>query len=65
VSLRSKLDILRRESVLLTVAIGFMVVQGVRFAVPAVLPAIRSTFGVSNTAAGLALTLIWLAFALV
>lgn len=64
-SLRSAADTVRGESVLLTLAFGFLLVQGVRFVIPAVLPSIRLTFGISNAVGGAVLTLIWLAFALV
>lgn len=64
-SIRSAAESVRGEPVLLTVAFGFLLVQGVRFVIPAVLPSIRITFGISNAVGGAVLTLIWLVFALV
>jgi predicted MFS family arabinose efflux permease len=50
--------------VLAVVAIGWLLVLGTRFLVPALLPEIRADFGVSNAAAGAALTLLWGVYAL-
>ena len=46
-----------------TLAAGWFLVLGMRFVVPALLPTIRAEYGVSNTAAGLAVTLLWLGYA--
>jgi predicted MFS family arabinose efflux permease len=45
------------------VAAGWFLVLGMRFVIPAVLPAIRDEFAVSNTTAGLAVTVLWLGYA--
>lgn len=52
-----------RGPVLAVVALGWLLVSGTRFVVPALLPRITTTFAVSNTAAGFAVTLIWLTYA--
>lgn len=52
-----------RGWVLATVAIGWFLVFGTRFAVPALLPGITSEFEISNTTAGTAVSLIWVMFA--
>lgn len=44
------------------VAVGWLATLGMRFVVPALLPAIRHDLGVSNTAAGVAITLIWITY---
>ena len=48
---------------LAAVAAGWFLVLGMRFVVPAVLPTIRAEFDVSNTRAGLAVTVLWLTYA--
>jgi predicted MFS family arabinose efflux permease len=48
---------------LAAVAAGWFLVLGMRFVVPAVLPTIRAEFGVSNTSAGAAVTVLWLTYA--
>jgi predicted MFS family arabinose efflux permease len=48
---------------LAAVAAGWFLVLGMRFVVPAVLPTIRSEFGISNTRAGIAVTVLWLTYA--
>jgi len=48
---------------LAAVAAGWFLVLGMRFVVPAVLPTIRAEFGVSNTQAGVAVTVLWLTYA--
>ncbi|MDS0281840.1 MFS transporter [Haloarcula onubensis] len=45
------------------VAAGWFLVLGMRFVVPAVLPTIRAEFGISNTRAGVAVTVLWLTYA--
>lgn len=52
-----------RGPVLAVVALGWLLVSGTRFVVPALLPQIKTTFAVSNTAAGFAVTLVWLTYA--
>lgn len=49
---------------LLAVAGGWFFVLGLRFVVPALLPAITEDFPVSDTAAGVAITLLWVTYAL-
>jgi len=48
---------------LLAIAGGWFFVLGLRFVVPALLPAIREDFVVSDTAAGAAITLLWVTYA--
>ncbi|PSP84588.1 MFS transporter [Halobacteriales archaeon QS_6_64_34] len=48
---------------LAAVATGWFLVLGMRFVVPAVLPTIRAEFGISNTRAGIAVTVLWLTYA--
>jgi predicted MFS family arabinose efflux permease len=48
---------------LAAVAAGWFLVLGMRFVVPAVLPTISAEFGISNTRAGLAVTVLWLTYA--
>ena len=48
---------------LLTVAGGWFFLLGLRFVVPALLPAITREFPVSNAAAGAAITLLWVTYA--
>lgn len=49
---------------LLAVAAGWFFVLGLRFVVPALLPAITDDFGLSNATAGAAITLLWVTYAL-
>lgn len=49
---------------LLAIAAGWVFVLGGRFLVPAVLPQVKTAFGVSDFAAGVAVTTIWAAYAL-
>lgn len=53
-----------RAPILAIVAVGWMVVSGTRFVVPALLPQLTETFAISHTEAGFAITLIWLTYAL-
>ncbi|MFB6113550.1 MAG: MFS transporter [Halodesulfurarchaeum sp.] len=46
----------------LFVAIGWFLTLGARYLIPAVLPAIKADFGVSNSAAGLVVSVIWLTY---
>jgi predicted MFS family arabinose efflux permease len=48
---------------LLTLAVGWFAVSGFRVVLPALLPQIKTTFGVSNASAGFALTVLWLTYA--
>lgn len=48
---------------LLAVAAGWLLVQGFRVALPAVLPEIKAEFAVDNATAGFALTVLWFAYA--
>ena len=50
---------------LLAVAGGWFFILGLRFVVPALLPAITRGFPVSNAAAGGAITLLWVTYAAV
>ena len=52
-----------RGWLLLAVAAGWLFVVGARFLLPAVLPQVKATFGVGNAAAGLAVSVIWGAYA--
>lgn len=52
-----------RGPVLAVVALGWLLVSGTRFVVPALLPQIKTAFAISNTEAGFAVTLIWLTYA--
>ena len=49
---------------LAAIAVGWCFVLGLRFMVPALLPAITRDFAVSNAAAGAAVTLLWVTYAL-
>lgn len=49
---------------LLAIALGWVFVVGGRYLVPAVLPQVKSTFGVSDFAAGVAITILWIGYAL-
>ena len=49
---------------LLSIAFGWFVTLGMRFVFPAILPQIKDTFAIDNTAAGLAITAIWASYAL-
>ncbi len=49
---------------LMAIAVGWVFVLGGRFLVPAVLPQVKATFGVSDFAVGVAITVIWAAYAL-
>jgi predicted MFS family arabinose efflux permease len=48
---------------LAAIAAGWFLVLGLRFVVPALLPAITRDFAVSDTAAGAAITLLWVTYA--
>ncbi|WP_254280440.1 MFS transporter [Haloarcula marina] len=53
-----------RGTVLSLVALGWLLVLGTRLVVPAILPQIRTEFGITNATAGFAVTLIWLTYAI-
>ncbi|MFB6117495.1 MFS transporter [Halosegnis sp.] len=44
---------------LLAIALGWVFILGGRFLVPAVLPQVKATFGITDFAAGVAVTLLW------
>lgn len=48
-----------------TVSVGWMLVLGTRLVVPTLLPQITAEFGISNTTAGVAITVMWVTYALV
>lgn len=50
---------------LLLVGAGWFLVTGVRYLIPAVLPQIKDAFSLGNAAAGLAVTVVWVAYAAV
>ena len=47
-----------------TIAVGWLLILEVRFLVPALLPQVKSTFGVDNTTAGVAVTAVYAFYAL-
>ncbi|MFW6385149.1 MAG: MFS transporter, partial [Halodesulfurarchaeum sp.] len=47
---------------ILFMAVGWFLTLGARYLIPAVLPAIKTDFGVGNTGAGLVVTVIWLTY---
>lgn len=49
--------------VLIVIAIGWLFALGTRLTIPAVLPQIKTDFGIDNTTAGLAVTSLWFAYA--
>lgn len=54
----------QRTTILALAAYGFFAVQGTRFALSPVVPNVLETFGVSKGTIGLALTVMWAAYAL-
>jgi sugar phosphate permease len=54
----------RRGRVLASVAVGWLLVLGMRFVVPGVLPTITGTFEATGAEAGLAITVLWITYAL-
>ena len=61
------LGALRREGggwVLGSVAIGWLLVLGTRFAVPVLVPQLKTTFGIDNATAGIAISMTWITYAL-
>jgi MFS family permease len=53
----------RRARILLAVALGWLFVIGGRYLLPAVLPQVKATFDVGNAEAGLAVSVVWAAYA--
>lgn len=53
-----------RNPILATVTLGWFLHLGIRLAFPALVPYFRAEFGLSLTAAGLLITLLWLTYAL-
>lgn len=47
---------------LFSIAIGWLAILGLRYLMPALLPQIKTTFGIDNATAGLAITIIWLTY---
>jgi predicted MFS family arabinose efflux permease len=65
-TVRETLDGLRgggRGWTLLVVASGWLVINGFRVVLPALLPSFRADFAISNASAGFALTVLWLMYA--
>jgi predicted MFS family arabinose efflux permease len=52
-----------RAGLLAAVALGWLFVVGARFLLPAVLPQVKTTFAVGNAGAGLAVSVVWAAYA--
>jgi predicted MFS family arabinose efflux permease len=53
-----------RGRVLLSVAGGWLLVLGFRLMIPALLPRIKTVFSISNTLAGIAVTIVWFTYAM-
>lgn len=53
-----------RGGILLAIAVGWLIILGTRFLVPALLPQIRTTFELDNSGAGVAVTIIWACYGL-
>lgn len=49
---------------LVAIALGWLLVLGARFLVPAVLPQVKASFKFDNASAGFAVTLVWMGYAL-
>jgi MFS family permease len=45
------------------VAIGWLLILGLRFTLPALVPQLKATFGVDNATAGIAITIVWATYA--
>jgi MFS family permease len=57
---------LRREGggwVIGSVAIGWLLILGLRFTLPALVPQLKATFGIGNATAGIAITVVWATYA--
>lgn len=55
----------RRLHLLLLLALGWFLILGIRYAVPAVLPQIIEEFRISNARAGFAISVLWFMYAIV
>ncbi len=67
-NLSSEIQTLRsdkRSRVLLSVALGWFLVLGMRLVIPVILPGVIEEYDLSLTAAGGALTLLWIAYSIV
>lgn len=53
-----------RGRTLATVSVGWLLILGLRFTVPALLPQVKATFTIDNATAGVAVTVIWVTYAL-
>lgn len=53
-----------RGRTLAAVAFGWLLILGLRFTVPALLPQVKATFDIGNATAGVAVTVIWATYAL-
>lgn len=53
-----------RGPTLVAVATGWLLILGLRFTVPALLPQVKATFTIDNATAGVAVTVIWATYAL-
>lgn len=53
-----------RVPILATVAVGWLIILGMRFVVPAILPDIKGDLQIGNTMAGIAVSLLWITYAL-
>ena len=53
----------RRTFLLVAVAVGWFLVLGMRFVLPALLPTISEELGITNASAGFAVTVLWLTYA--
>jgi predicted MFS family arabinose efflux permease len=65
-TIRAEVHFLRGEGrgwTLLAIAGGWLVILGLRYLIPALLPQIKADFGISNATAGLAITVIWITYA--
>jgi predicted MFS family arabinose efflux permease len=66
-SARETVDRLRgggRGWIILAVAVGWLLILGGRFLVPALLPQVKASFSVGNTRGGIAITVLWATYAL-
>ncbi|MFB6189926.1 MAG: nitrate/nitrite transporter [Halapricum sp.] len=54
-----------RGRLLGSLAVGWFLVLGMRYVVPALLPTIRTEYHISHTTAGLAVTVLWLTYAVI
>lgn len=57
---------LRREGggwIIGSVAAGWLLILGLRFTLPALVPQLKATFGIDNATAGIAITVVWATYA--